>query len=118
MTDRAVGGVVAGVDAHTDEHHVAVLDMRGRLLGTAAFPTTPAGYGRLSGWLQRHGPIERVGVESSRAYAAGLGRRLTAAASLSRSTSRTRTHGSGRRNLTRNPRGHEYVFAWSPAQKK
>ena len=26
--------------------------------------------------------------------------------------------GSGRRNLTRNPRGHEYVFAWSPAQTK
>ena len=26
--------------------------------------------------------------------------------------------GSDRRNLTRNPRGHDNVFAWSPAQKK
>jgi Tol biopolymer transport system component len=26
--------------------------------------------------------------------------------------------GSGRRNLTRNPRGHDYVFAWSPASKR
>ena len=25
--------------------------------------------------------------------------------------------GSGQRNLTRNPRGHDTVFAWSPAQK-
>jgi hypothetical protein len=26
--------------------------------------------------------------------------------------------GSGRRNLTRNPRGHDNVFAWSPASRK
>ena len=25
--------------------------------------------------------------------------------------------GSGQRNLTRNARGHDTVFAWSPAQK-
>jgi len=37
------GSVVAGVDAHSDEHHVAVVDARGRLLGAAAFPTTAEG---------------------------------------------------------------------------
>ncbi len=26
-------GVVGGVDAHADEHHVAVVDLQGRLLG-------------------------------------------------------------------------------------
>ena len=43
MTDGSER-VVAGVDAHTDEHYVAVLDMRGRLLGAAAFPATVEGY--------------------------------------------------------------------------
>ena len=77
MTDHR-GAVVAGVDAHTDEHHVAVLDLQGRLVGAAAFPTTGAGYARLLGWLRRHGPVEPVGVESTGAYAAGLVRALEA----------------------------------------
>jgi len=42
MTDQR-GVVVAGVDAHTDEHHVAVVDVQGRLLGAAAFPTAGKG---------------------------------------------------------------------------
>lgn len=77
MTDRRAG-VVAGVDAHTDEHHVAVLDLQGRLRGAAAFPTTANGYGQLISWLRGHGEIDRVGVESSGAYAAGLVRALLA----------------------------------------
>ena len=72
MTD---GGrrVVAGVDAHTDEHHAAVLDESGRLLGTAAFATTWEGYERLIAWVAGHGVIDRVGVESTGSFAAGLG---------------------------------------------
>src|SRR5438093_8997378 len=77
MTDQT-RSVVAGVDAHTDEHHVAVLDAQGRLLATAAFPTTAEGYSALIRWLRRHGSIQRVGVESSGAYAAGLVRALLA----------------------------------------
>ena len=70
--------VVAGVDAHTDEHHVAVVDAQGRLLGAAAFPTTADGYTRLISWLRGHGKIDRIGVESTGAYAAGLVRVLVA----------------------------------------
>jgi len=77
MTDQR-GTVVAGVDAHTDEHHVAVVDLQGRLLGAAAFPTTAEGYTRLIRWLRGQGEIERVGVESTGAYAAGLVRALRA----------------------------------------
>lgn len=51
MTDQRAG-VVAGVDAHTDEHHVAVVDAQRRLLGAAAFPTTAEGYARLISWLR------------------------------------------------------------------
>ena len=70
--------VVGGVDAHTDEHHVAVVDLQGRLLGASAFPTTAAGYELLIGWLRGHGTVERVGVESTGAYAAGLVRAFRA----------------------------------------
>jgi transposase len=65
-------------DAHTDEHHVAVVDAQGRSLGAAAFPTTAVGYARLISWLRRHGAVDRVGVESTGAYAAGLVRALLA----------------------------------------
>jgi transposase len=71
-------GVVGGVDAHADEHHVAVVDPQGRLLGAAAFPTTAAGYAQLISWLRSHGEVERVGVESTGAYAAALVRALRA----------------------------------------
>jgi transposase len=70
--------VVGGVDAHADEHHVAVVDLQGRLLGASAFPTTAAGYELLIGWLRGHGTVERVGVESTGAYAAGLVRAFRA----------------------------------------
>jgi len=75
MTDQT-RSVVAGVDAHTDEHHVAVLDAQGRLLATAAFPTTAAGYAALIRWLRSYGSVKRVGVESTGAYAAALVRAL------------------------------------------
>jgi transposase len=65
-------GVVAGVDAHKDEHHAAVPDAQGRLLATAAFSTTTSGYARLITWLRAHGQIERIGIESTGAFAAGL----------------------------------------------
>src|SRR6266511_3912916 len=68
--------VVAGVDAHTDEHHAAVLDESGRLLGTAAFATTREGYEQLIAWVAGHGVIDRIGVESSGSFAAGLVRAL------------------------------------------
>jgi transposase len=72
------GSVVAGVDAHTDEHHVAVVDVQGRLLGAAGFPATAEGYAGLISWVRKHGEVDRVGVESTGAYAAGLVRALLA----------------------------------------
>jgi transposase len=78
MNDQR-SGLIAGVDAHTDEHHLAVLDGQGRLLATAAFPASAAGYTHLISWLRGHGRIERIGVESTGAYAAGLVRALLAA---------------------------------------
>jgi transposase len=74
--DRVVFG---GVDTHKDMHVAALLDGAGRLLGTAEFPTTRAGYRQLSGWLCAAGTVARVGVEGTGSYGAGICRWLTAA---------------------------------------
>jgi len=52
------------------------LDHVGRQLGDREFPTTPAGYRALGAWLNRHGQLERVGVEGTGTYGAGLVRYL------------------------------------------
>jgi transposase len=76
-SDRRVTG---GVDTHDDVHVAAVLDSAtGRQLGTASFPTTPAGYADLLGWTREHGTIDQIGVESTGSWGAGLARHLTAA---------------------------------------
>ncbi len=72
-----VGPVTGGVDTHGQTHHAAVIDLVGRLVGDREFDTTPAGYRALSLWLRSHGvPLDRVGVEGSGAYGAGLARHL------------------------------------------
>ena len=71
--------VTGGVDTHGQTHHGAVLDPVGRQLGDQEFPTTPAGYRALLCWMQTYGHLERVGVEGTGTYGAGLTRQLRAA---------------------------------------
>ena len=71
--------IVAGVDTHKETHHVAVTDLAGQLIGDRAFPVTRAGYQALLDWVAGHGLIDRVGVELTGSYGAGLTRFLTAA---------------------------------------
>jgi hypothetical protein len=70
--------IVGGVDTHLDVHVAAAADLVGGLLGVASFPTTPAGYHDLSSWLSSFGSVERVGVEGTGTYGAGLARHLSA----------------------------------------
>jgi hypothetical protein len=65
--------VTGGVDTHLDVHFAAAIDANGGVLGVESFPTTPAGYARLHGWLSGFGPVERVGVEGAGAYGAWPG---------------------------------------------
>jgi hypothetical protein len=71
--------VTGGVDTHKDTHTAAVLDATGRLLGHQQFPTTPAGYGLLLAWLRSHGELDKVGIEGTGAYGAGLALHLRVA---------------------------------------
>ncbi len=66
--------VVGGVDTHRDVNVAAVVDMNGGLLGVESFPTTADGHRSLSLWMAGFGSIERVGIEGTGAYGAGLAR--------------------------------------------
>ncbi len=70
--------VTAGADTHRDQHVIAALDERGGELGVRSFPTTAAGYRRALAWLRSFGAVERIGVEGTGSYGAGLTRYLHA----------------------------------------
>ncbi len=71
--------VIGGVDTHKDLHVGAVVDHRDRVLGVESFPTTRQGYRRMLDWMRSFGDLQRVGVECSGSYGAGLLRHLQAA---------------------------------------
>jgi transposase len=68
--------VTGGVDTHGEQHVAAVLDDTGRLVATAAFSADAAGYRQLLAWLTSFGVLDRVGVEGTGCYGAGLARYL------------------------------------------
>ncbi len=70
--------ITGGVDTHADVHVAAAVDGNGGVLGVESFATTPHGFADLHAWLARFGPLERVGVEGTGAYGAGLARFLRA----------------------------------------
>src|SRR5215210_7373370 len=70
--------VTVGVDTHTDRHVGVALDQFGRRLGTRGVPTTPAGFAELVAWARTFGTLERLGVEGTGSYGAGLTRWLRA----------------------------------------
>ena len=68
--------VTAGADTHRDSHVVAALDQRGAELGVHEFATDPTGHDDVLKWLESFGPIDRIGVEGTGTYGAGLCRFL------------------------------------------
>lgn len=79
IVDEFSAGITGGVDTHLDSHVAAALDARGGLLGVEHFPAGRTGESRLIAWFHELGPIDRVGVEGTGSYGAGLARRLRAA---------------------------------------
>lgn len=69
--------VIGGIDTHRATHHAVALDGQGSLLGDKEFPASTEGYRDLLEWLGMFGAIERIGVESTGSYGAGLARYLT-----------------------------------------
>jgi transposase len=68
--------VTGGVDTYADVHVAAAVDANGGVLGVESFATTPGGYLELQHWLGEFGTVDRVGVEGTGGYGAGLARCL------------------------------------------
>jgi len=74
--DRHVTG---GVDTHAEIHVASVVcSTSHQLISTGSFTATPAGYARLLQWMWGFGIVDRVGIEGTGTYGAGLARFLTA----------------------------------------
>lgn len=69
--------VFGGVDTHRDTHHAVALNSQGLMLGDKEFSASSAGYRDLLEWMNMFGFIERIGVESTGSYGAGLARYLS-----------------------------------------
>jgi transposase len=70
--------VVGGVDTHGRTHHAAAIDAgTGKLFGDHEFPATAKGYRQLLAWLGGFGTVDKVGVEGTGSYGAGLLRYLS-----------------------------------------
>lgn len=78
-TNRTAANVTGGVDTHKDLHVAAVVDERDCVLGTRSFPTTRQGYRQMLAWMRTFGQLQRIGIESSGSYGAGLLRYMQAA---------------------------------------
>lgn len=65
---RAVGGV----DTRKDLHFAAVVGEQDRLVGTRSFATTPQGYRQMLVRRRSFGEVQRIGVEATATYGAGL----------------------------------------------
>jgi len=66
------------VDTRGDIHVAVALDHVGGKLGAIQVPATRAGFRRLVDWASEFGVIDRVGVEGTGSYGAGLSRWLRA----------------------------------------
>ena len=64
--------VVGGVDTHKDLHVAAVVDEQDCVLGTQCFATTRQGYRQMLAWMRSFGDVQRIGIESTGSYGAGL----------------------------------------------
>src|SRR5271163_4068129 len=64
--------IVGGVDTHKDLHVAAIVDEQDRVIGTRCFATTRQGYRQMLAWMRSFGELQRIGIESTGSYGAGL----------------------------------------------
>ena len=70
--DANTRAIVGGVDTHKDLHVAAVVDEQDRVLETRSFATTRQGYRQMLAWMRSFGDLQRIGIESTGSYGAGL----------------------------------------------
>lgn len=92
--------IIAGVDAHKDTHHVVVLDGNGVRLADKQFPVTTDGYWQVLDWVTGFGVLDKIGMESTGSYSAGLARFLLDAGVEVREVNTPHAHTRARRGKT------------------
>lgn len=76
--ERSDRRIVGGVDTHKDLHVAAVVDESDRVLASQCFATTRHGYKQMVAWMRGFGLLQRVGIEATGSYGAGLLRAVAA----------------------------------------
>jgi transposase len=69
--------VIAGIDTHTETHHVAVISGTGEHLADKEFLADASGYRKIIEFLTTFGTVLAIGVEGTGTYGAELARVLT-----------------------------------------
>jgi transposase len=64
--------IIGGVDTHKDLHVAAVVDNLDRVLASQCFATTRHGYKQMLAWMRSFGSLQRIGIEATGTYGAGL----------------------------------------------
>jgi transposase len=64
--------IVGGVDTHKDLHVAAIVDDFDRVLASQCFATTRHGYKQMLTWMRSFGSLQRIGIEATGTYGAGL----------------------------------------------
>jgi transposase len=64
--------IVGGVDTHKDLHVAAIVDEFDRVLASQCFATTRHGYKQMLTWMRSFGSLQRIGIEATGTYGAGL----------------------------------------------
>ena len=68
--------LTAGIDTHSDTHHVAVINQYGKRVADKEFLAVASGYQKIIEFVQQFGPLAAVGVEGTGCYGAELTRQL------------------------------------------
>ena len=68
--------LTVGIDTHAEVHVAALLDEIGGLIDVESFGTTAPAYRELLTWARHHGTVDRVGIEGTGSWGAGLSRFL------------------------------------------
>lgn len=79
MHQESDPAVVIGIDTHADTHHLAVVTAYGRPLEDLNIPATPQGYRQALDLIAKYLHVDKIGIECTGSYGAGITRELTAA---------------------------------------
>lgn len=69
--------VIAGVETHTDIHHVAIITEHGKHAADKEFLAVGSGYRKIFAFITEFGPVLVVEIEETGSYGAELSRVLT-----------------------------------------